>query len=67
MVWVEVLCWEVIGGCVIVLMFDRWVELGTGSAAALIGVFRIVVSTGSVGVEADEGVLGGSPVGTKFC
>ena len=48
-------------------MFDRWVELGTESAAALIGVFRIVVSTGSVGVEADEGVLGGSPVGTKLC
>ena len=67
MVWVEELCWEVIGGCIFVLMFDRWVELGTGSAAVLIGAFRIVVSIGSVGVEADEGVLGGSPVGTKLC
>ena len=67
MVWVEVLCWEVIGGCELVLIFDRWVELGTGSVAALIGVFRMVVLTGSVGVEADEGVLGGSPVATKLC
>ena len=49
------------------LMFERCVELGTGSVAALIGVFRISASTGSVGVEADEGVLGGSPVATKLC
>ena len=48
-------------------MFDRWVELGTGSVEALIGVFQMVVSIGSVGVEADEGVLGGSPVATKLC
>ena len=49
------------------LMFDRCAELGIGSAAVLTGVFRIVASTGSVGVEADEGVLGGSPAATKFC
>ena len=67
MVCVDVLCWEVIGGCEAVLMFDRCVELGTGRVATLTRVFRIVLSTGSVGVEADEGVLGGSPVATKFC
>ena len=48
-------------------MFDRCVELGIGSVAVSTGVFRMVVSIGSVGVEADEGVLGGSPVATKFC
>ena len=48
-------------------MFDRWVELGTGSVAVLIGVFLIVVLIGSVGVEADEGVSGGSPVAAKVC
>ena len=63
----EELCWEVIGGCEAVLMFDRCEELDIGSAAILTGAFRMVTSVGSVGVEADEGVLGGSPVGTKFC
>ena len=48
-------------------MFDRCEELDIGSAAVLTGVFRMVASIGSVGVEADEGVLGGSPVATKFC
>ena len=48
-------------------MLDRWDALGTGSVAVLTGVFRIVVSTGSVGVEADDGVAGGSPAGTKVC
>ena len=51
----------------VVLMFDRCEELAIGSVVVLTGVFRMVTSTGSVGVEADEGVLGGSPVATKFC
>ena len=68
MVCVEELCWwVVIGGCVAVLILERCVELGTGSEAAFIGVFRMVASIGSVGVDADEGVLGGSPVATKVC
>ena len=48
-------------------MFDRCEVLGIGSAVVLTGAFRMVTSSGSVGVEADEGVLGGSPVATKFC
>ena len=48
-------------------MLDRCKELGIGSVAVLTGVFRMVASIGSVGVEADEGVLGGSPAVTKFC
>ena len=53
--------------CVIVLIFDRCVELGAGSIVVSTGVFRMTVSTGSVGIEAEEGVLGGSPAATKFC
>ena len=67
MVWVDEVCWEVIGGCTAVLMLDRCEELDNGSVAVLTGVFRMVASIGSVGVKADEGVLGGSPVATKFC
>ena len=63
----EELCWEVIGGCAAVLMFDRCEELANGSVAVVTGVFRMVVLVGSTGVEADEGVSGGSPVATKFC
>ena len=63
MVWVDELCWEVIGGCVKVLMFDRCVELG--SVVACIGVFRILLSVGSVGVEEEDTDSGGSPAGTK--
>ena len=63
----ELCCWVVIGGCVIVLIFDRWVELATGSEVVCIGAFWMVASIGSVGVDADEGVFGGSPVATKFC
>ena len=39
-------------------MFDQCEVLGTGSEVAFIGVFRIVMSVGSVGVDADEGVVG---------
>ena len=49
------------------LILDRWEELGTGSDTVWIGVFRIAVFVGSVGVDADEGVLGGSSVATKLC
>ena len=51
----------------IVLILDRWVVLGTESEVVLTGVFWIVASSRSVGVEADEGVLGGSPVAMKVC
>ena len=57
----------VIGGFVAVLILDRWEALDTGIEAAFTGVFRMVTSVGSVGVDADEGVLGGSPAATKFC
>ena len=49
------------------LMLDRWLVLGTGSEVAFTGVFWMVVSIGSVGVDADEGVLGGSLDATKVC
>ena len=57
----------VMGGFVVVLMLDRWEALDTGSEVAFTGVFQMVASIGSVGVDADEGVLGGSPTATKFC
>ena len=68
MVWVEELCWEVIcggGGRLKVLIFDRCIELG--SDVACTGAFRIVLSTGSVGVDEEDTDSGGSPAGTKVC
>ena len=55
MVWVEKLCWEVIGGFVIVLRLERCVELGGARDAACIGAFRMSASVGSVGVELKQG------------
>ena len=46
-------------------MFDRCVELG--SAVACTGVFRILLSVGSVGVDEEDTDSGGSPAGTKAC
>ena len=68
MVWVEELCcWEVIGGggCAKVLIFDRWVELGSNVACT--GAFRMLLSVGSVGVDEEDIDSGGSPAGTKVC
>ena len=67
MVWVEELCWEVIGGFIMVLILERWVELGSEPNAVCIGAFRICVSIGSVGVELEDADSGGSPAGTKAC
>ena len=64
MVWVEELCWEVIGR-VNVLMFDRCVELGRDAVCT--GAFRILLSMGSVGVDEEDTDSGGSPAGTKAC
>ena len=67
MVWVEEpCCWEVIGGFVIVLIFERCVELGMGVDVARIGAFQIFVLVGSVGVELEDVDSGGSPAGMKF-
>ena len=69
MVWVEELCCcEVIcggGGFAKVLMFDRCVELV--SDVACTGVFRMLLSVGSVGVDEEDIDSGGSPAGTKVC
>ena len=63
----EELCWwDVIrgGGCVSVLIFDRWEELGRDVVCT--GVFLITALVGSVGVDDDDDDdSGGSPVGTK--
>ena len=48
-----------------VLIFDRCVELG--SAVACTGAFRMILSTGSVGVDDEDAESGGSPTGTKVC
>ena len=55
-----------IGGCILMLILDQCEELDTGMDAAWIGAFWIVESRGSVGIDADEGVFGGSPAGMKF-
>ena len=63
----EELCWEVIRGSGVerVLIFDRCVELGGNVACS--GVFRILLSIGSVGVDDEDTDSGGSPAGTKVC
>ena len=48
-----------------VLIFDRCVELG--SDAACTGAFRMLLSTGSVGVDEEDTDSGGSPAGMKVC
>ena len=60
----EVLCWEVIGRFVNVLILERCVELGSEDVVCT-GAFRILRSIGSVGVEFEEVDSGGSPAGTK--
>ena len=55
----------VIGGFVAVLMLERCVELGRSEDAVCIGMFRIFVSIGSVGVELEDVDSGVSPAGTK--
>ena len=66
-VCMEELCWWDVfcgGGCVKVLMFDRWIELGRDAVCT--GVFWIVELVGSVGVDDDDDDdSGGSPAGTK--
>ena len=49
----------------VVLIFDRCVELG--SDAVCTGAFRMLLSVGSVGVDEDDTDSGGSPAGTKVC
>ena len=65
MVWVEELCWEVIGGFVSVLRLERCVELGRMRDVACIGAFRMSIFVGSVGVELEDVDSGGSPAGMK--
>ena len=66
MVWVEELCWEVIGGFVRVLMLEQCVALEREIDVVCTGAFQISVSIGSVGVELKDTDSGGSPAGTKL-
>ena len=47
------------------LIFDRCVELA--SVATGTGAFRILLLSGSVGVDEEDTDSGGSPAGTKVC